>query len=172
MKVYNLNQRLMNLQQIRQRLVEKLQREKRVLAFREYAAYMNEAAISERELAAKLRPLPDPGSSSGQDSSSHGDIDDEEEENEPMVDVAEKSEKKEEEESKKKSSPAKLAKSPPKKEERKLSVEEALEQYKAKIKIDVRLYTKVLTVYDFVYQYNTLLGIPLYSFQMVRSLDA
>ena len=45
-KLFHLNQQLLNLYRIRKRLVEKLQRERWILAFREFATYLNEDSIS------------------------------------------------------------------------------------------------------------------------------
>lgn len=55
-KVFHLNQQLLNLHRIRKRLVGKLQRERWTLAFREFATYLNEDSITPELIQSHLQP--------------------------------------------------------------------------------------------------------------------
>jgi len=55
-KIFHLNQQLLNLYRIRKRLVGKLQRERWTLAFREFATYLNEDSITPELVQGHLYP--------------------------------------------------------------------------------------------------------------------
>jgi len=46
----------------------------------------------------------------------------------------------------------------------------SLDQFKIKTPFDPQLYLKVLSIYDFLYQYNTVMNLPLMSTNLVHLL--
>lgn len=190
--------------QIRKRLVEKLQRERWVLAFREFAAYLNEDCITSEVIQKNLQQPPNSGSEDsdllGSDSldspSDHSDKNQEKKEIkindnfleldkdpisdkshgisenlipkpnffEPMI-ISEKiNDTNPEINIQKQISPKttnfisniKMQTNPEKTTEN-----IKLEQFKTEIPYDDRLYTRTLVLYDFIFQFSTLIGIPL-----------